>query len=87
MELPEDNTDGSENSNPSDVLEGTPSGHESAFCPESEYSAEPATDSVDMDVPRGHWFVEVVPGQVSDTANRISCAVDLLLAAADRPRE
>ena len=33
------------------------------------------------------WVVEVVEGVVPDTANRLSNAIDLLLAAASRPRE
>ena len=33
------------------------------------------------------WVVEVVHGAVPDAANRMARAIDLLLAAAARPRE
>jgi len=33
------------------------------------------------------WVVEVVEGVIPDAANRLSNAIDLLLAAAARPRE
>ena len=60
--------------------------HESGCWPQPEYLAEPAIDSGDMLPPRHQWFVEVVPSQVFDSANRVSRAIDILLNAAARLR-
>ena len=86
MELSEDNTDRPEEHDIPEDLGGASGGQEFRRPPESAHPADPSIDSVGLELPQDHWSVEVVPGQVSDAANRISCAIDLLLAAAARPR-
>ena len=86
MGLSEDNADRFKEDKLPDNLGEPHNGHESGCPPEPERPEVPSIDSVDMQVPGDHWAVEVVPGQVSDAVNRISCAFDLLLAAAARPR-
>ena len=86
MELPEDNADQIEEQSVPRNLRGASGGHESGLPPKPGRSKELTIDSVDTKPPLDHWFIEVVPGQLSDVANRMSFAIDLLLAAAARPR-
>jgi len=48
---------------------------------------EEAIDSGNMELPGNQWLVEVVPGQVSEAANRIARAFEILLEAAAHPRD
>ena len=85
MELSEDDTDRYEEEYIPEDLGAAPGGQESNFS-SGPGAQEQAIDSGNVDLPGTQWFVEVVPGQVSDSANRISCAIDLLLAAVARPK-
>ena len=81
MDLLEENADRSEDNNLFDDLEKTSTRHESGCSPEPGNPAEPASG------PRDQWYVEVVPGRVSDAANRMSRAIEILLDAAAHPRD
>lgn len=86
MGLSEHNTDRPEEHNIPEDLGGAYRGQESSFSSGPGHAQEPDIGSESIEFPGNQWYVEVVPGQPSDAANRMSCAFDLLLAAAARPR-
>ena len=86
MELPEDCTNRFEDNKLPVDLQGASEGQASGFSPESGLPGELPTASGKINLSRHEWAVEVIPGQISGALNRMSFAIDLLLAAAARLR-